>query len=383
MSDRTLRGKAAIVGIGETPYYKHGGVAGCRVQAGADGGGERLRGRRHQPARRGRLRLLRQRPQRRRPSGRGAGLPRNSASPTCSGAAAAAACAARWPMPRRRWRPAWPTAWWRSARWRRASSPATAAAPARRWRPATTQFLFPYGLMSPAQRFAMKVTRFMHDHGIRQEALRAISLACYHHAQNNPQRGDARPHAGRGQVRRLALDHRAVLPPVRLLPGERRRRRGDRGAGRARPGLAATSRPTCWAPRRAATTAAPRRCTTCPSYPSSHFAPGGAAAVRRWRSSGRRTCSVVQCYENFTGGVLMSLVEHGLVQAERGQRVPGDWTTCSRRRRPAAEHQRRQPGRVLHARAGTGDRGGAPDPRRRDQPGASATTRRSSSAARW
>ena len=48
------------------------------------------------------------------------------------------------------------------------------------------QFLFPYGVMSPAQRFAMKVTRFMHDHGIRQEALRAISLACYHHAQNNP-----------------------------------------------------------------------------------------------------------------------------------------------------------------------------------------------------
>ena len=40
--------------------------------------------------------------------------------------------------------------------------------------------------LSPAQRFAMKVTRFMHDHGIRQEALRGISLACYHHAQNNP-----------------------------------------------------------------------------------------------------------------------------------------------------------------------------------------------------
>ena len=44
----------------------------------------------------------------------------------------------------------------------------------------------PYGLMSPAQMFAMKVTRFMHDHGVAQPALRAISLACYHHAQNNP-----------------------------------------------------------------------------------------------------------------------------------------------------------------------------------------------------
>ena len=47
-------------------------------------------------------------------------------------------------------------------------------------------FLFPCGVMSPAQRFAMKVTRFMHTTGIKQEALRAISLACYHHAQNNP-----------------------------------------------------------------------------------------------------------------------------------------------------------------------------------------------------
>ena len=44
----------------------------------------------------------------------------------------------------------------------------------------------PYGLMSAAQMFAMKVTRFMHDHGVHQEALRAISLASYAHAQHNP-----------------------------------------------------------------------------------------------------------------------------------------------------------------------------------------------------
>ena len=44
----------------------------------------------------------------------------------------------------------------------------------------------PYGLMSPAQMFAMKTQRFMHDHGVEQAALRAISLASYHHAQSNP-----------------------------------------------------------------------------------------------------------------------------------------------------------------------------------------------------
>ena len=47
-------------------------------------------------------------------------------------------------------------------------------------------FTTPYGLMSPAQSFAMKVNRFMHDRQVHQEALRAISLASYHHAQNNP-----------------------------------------------------------------------------------------------------------------------------------------------------------------------------------------------------
>ena len=44
----------------------------------------------------------------------------------------------------------------------------------------------PYGLTSPAQSFAMKVQRFMHAFGVRQEALRAIALASYHHAQANP-----------------------------------------------------------------------------------------------------------------------------------------------------------------------------------------------------
>ena len=41
----------------------------------------------------------------------------------------------------------------------------------------------PYGLMSPAQMFAMKVVRFMHDHGVGQDALRSLSLASYHHAR--------------------------------------------------------------------------------------------------------------------------------------------------------------------------------------------------------
>src|SRR5258705_10008497 len=45
---------------------------------------------------------------------------------------------------------------------------------------------FPYGLISPAQRFAMRVMRFMHDPGGRRDAQRASALAANNHAQANP-----------------------------------------------------------------------------------------------------------------------------------------------------------------------------------------------------
>ena len=52
-----------------------------------------------------------------------------------------------------------------------------------------------------------------------------------------------------------------------------------------------------------------------PNYPSSHF---GQLAPRLYDMAKLRPADmgIVQCYENFTGGVLMSLVEHGLLRAE-------------------------------------------------------------------
>ena len=47
-------------------------------------------------------------------------------------------------------------------------------------------YLMPYGVLAPPQRFAMRVQRYMHEHDVRQDALRAIALASYHHAQSNP-----------------------------------------------------------------------------------------------------------------------------------------------------------------------------------------------------
>ena len=121
--------------------------------------------------------------------------------------------------------------------------------------------------MSPAQRFAMKVTRFMHDHGIRQEALRAISLACYHHAQNNPNA----VMRGRPLDEAKYDDSRWIIEPffhlydccqendgaaaVIVVPADRAKDFPHKPAYAA--GLRA----------RAATIAAPRRCTTCRTTP--------------------------------------------------------------------------------------------------------------------
>ena len=176
-------------------------------------------------------------------------------------------------------------------------------------------FLFPYGIMSPAQRFAMKVTRFMHDHGIKQEALRAISLACYHHAQNNPNavmRGRplteekydtsrwiiepfhrlfdcCQENDGAGAVLVVPADRAKDLPhkPVYLL-------------GAAQGGHHRSAAPV----------------HNAPDYASAHFK---TVAKNMWDMAklGPKDCDVVQAYENFTGGVLLSLVEHGFVDPKQ------------------------------------------------------------------
>jgi acetyl-CoA acetyltransferase len=180
-------------------------------------------------------------------------------------------------------------------------------------------FLFPYGIMSPAQRFAMKVTRFMHDHGIHADALRAISLACYHHAQNNPN----------AVMRGRTLDEekyeasRWIIEPffhlydccqendgaaaVIVMAEDRARQMQQKPAFVLACGQGCDHR-----------SAAPVH--NMPNYPSSHFAQI-APRLYAMAKLGPADMGIVQCYENFTGGVLMSLVEHGLVKAEEANAV--------------------------------------------------------------
>ena len=174
-------------------------------------------------------------------------------------------------------------------------------------------FTQPYGLMSPAQTFAMRVRRFMHDHGIRQEALRAISLASYFHAQQNPR---AVMH-GRPLTEEDYDNSRWIVEPFHLFDC------CMENDGAAAVILVAAERAKDLKQRPAYILAAQqgsayRQAATAhnaPDYATSNFK---TLAPRLYAQAGvgPGEVDVLQSYENFTGGVLMSMVEHGFCPPE-------------------------------------------------------------------
>ncbi len=165
----------------------------------------------------------------------------------------------------------------------------------------------PYGLMSPAQMFAMKVNRFMFDHGVRQEALRAISLASYHHAQNNPR---AVMH-GRPLDEEKYESSRWIVEPFHLYDC------CQENDGAAAMVLVSADRvkdfdhPPCYVLGAAAGShhRAGAPVHNAPDYATSAFK---TLAPRLYEMARVKASDVdvLQSYENFTGGVLMSMVEH-------------------------------------------------------------------------
>lgn len=166
----------------------------------------------------------------------------------------------------------------------------------------------PYGLMSPGQRYAMKCMRFMHDHGVDHAALRAISLASYHHAQANPR---AVMH-GRPLDEEKYDASRWIVEPWRLfdccmendgaaaiilVSADRAKDLAQKPAYVL--GAAGGSDHRCGAPSH-----------NHPNYASSNFA---TVAPHLYEMAGvaPKDVDVLQSYENFTGGVMMSIVEHG------------------------------------------------------------------------
>jgi acetyl-CoA acetyltransferase len=179
-------------------------------------------------------------------------------------------------------------------------------------------FTFPYGMISPGQRYAMRAMRFMHEHGIGRDPLRAIALASYHHAQANPR---AVMH-GRPLTEEMYDASRWIVEPFRLydcclendgaaalilVPAERARDLKQRGVYVL--GVAQGSEHRNAAPVHNA-----------PLYGTSSFT---TVAPHLYEMAGLTPgdVDVVQSYENFTGGVLMSLVEHGLFSADEAGKV--------------------------------------------------------------
>jgi acetyl-CoA acetyltransferase len=169
-------------------------------------------------------------------------------------------------------------------------------------------YLMPYGVLAAPQRFAMRVRRFMHEHGVRQEALRAIAMASYRHAQANPRAvmygkplDIAKYDASRWIVEPLHLydccmenDGAAALilvsaervndfphKPVYVLGAAS-------GSGYRTGAIPHNS----------------------PLYGSASF-DTVAPDLYRMAGIGPADVGVVQSYENFTGGVVMALAEHG------------------------------------------------------------------------
>jgi len=173
----------------------------------------------------------------------------------------------------------------------------------------------PYGQMSPAQWYAPKAMRFMWEHNIGQEALRAIAMASYHHAQANPR---AVMH-GRPLTEQGYDESRWITEPfhlydccqendgaaaIILVSAERARSLKQKpvyvlGAAIGA-GYRVHSTPAGFAT---------------PDLASSHFKTV-AKHMYDMAEVGPQHVDVVQCYENFTGGVLMALVEHGFFAPE-------------------------------------------------------------------
>jgi len=307
MSERTLRGRVAVVGIGETTYYKHGqspdpefklalrailaacddaGIGAKQIDGFASYGDERSDAVRLASA----LGLARLRTSVMQWGGGGGGC----CAAVANGAAAIATGQADCVVVFRS------LAQGQYGRYGQNADSGTISG--------EKSYLVPYGVISPPQRFAMRVMRYMHEHGIRQEALRAIALASYHHAQSNPRAvmygkplSEQRYDESRWIVEPFHLfdccmenDGAAALILMDAERAEDLKQRpvyllGAASGASARFGAHAHNSPV---------------------YASADFTTVAEDLYRMAKLSPSDVGSV-QSYENFTGGVVMALAEHG------------------------------------------------------------------------
>ena len=312
MTTRTLRGRVAIVGVGETRYYKHGQspdpefklvlqaiLAACK-DAGLDpreiDGFSSYANDRSEPILLASALGVKQlRTATMQWGGGGGGC---AAAVANAGAAIAAGLAECVVVYRG-------LAQGEYGRFGQSSGAATVAG--------EMSFQAPYGVVAPPQKFAFRVQRYMHDHGIGPEALRAIALAAYHHAQHNPRA----VMYGKPLDAQRYDDARWIVEPFRLFDC------CQENDGAAAVILVSSERAQDLAQPAAyvlgAAVGGDYRGMVHP-HNAPHFASAGYTAVASdlYRMAGLGPADVgsVQAYENFTGAVLMALAEHGFFRPE-------------------------------------------------------------------
>lgn len=312
MTDRTLRGRVAIVGIGETPYYRHGkspdpefvlalkAILAAAKDAGIDArridGFASYSNDRNDPSRLAAALGL--------PELRFSNMQWGGGGGGGSGAVANAAAAVAGGL-------ADCVVVFRALA--QGQFQRFGAAPPGGVATGEAALNAPYGVMSPAQRYAMRAMRFLHENRIGDGAQRAIALASYAHAQKNPR---AVMH-GRPLTAEAYDASRWIVEPWRLfdccqendgaaaliiVPAEQAKDFAKKPAYLLGAALGSEYRNGA-------------RGHNAPLYATSSFT---TVAPHLYAMAGVKPSDVdvLQSYENFTGGVLMSLVEHGFFKAE-------------------------------------------------------------------
>jgi acetyl-CoA acetyltransferase len=172
----------------------------------------------------------------------------------------------------------------------------------------------PYGVITPGQMYGLKFVRWMHEHGgVGLEAQKAVSLAAYAHAQNNPRA----VMYGKTLTSEAYDTSRLIVEPWRLY--DFCQENDGAAAIILMPAERASDLPQpavyLLASAQGAYHSAGRLGFNETPYASAGFP---TVARRLWAQAELRPSDVdvVQSYENFTGGVVMSLAEHGICPAE-------------------------------------------------------------------
>lgn len=182
---------------------------------------------------------------------------------------------------------------------------------ASRWASGSASFTSPYGLQTPAQICAMQTTRYMHDHGVTQDALAAVVLTSYGHAQRNPRA----IRYGTPLTREMYDASRWIAEPFHLYDccpendgaaaivvtsAERARDLAASGVGivAAAHGLSAGEGVPAFGDA---------------NFPTAYYGHVGRTLWQR-AGAGPGDVKVAQFYENFTGPVLMAIAEMGFCE---------------------------------------------------------------------